>query len=364
MTWLALADPLERRFSLRGIGSDRCETRRHPDDIKYTLARGTIIFETRLTADSQPHPLLSFAEDWPKQRSLAFQAIPGGGISVVQADSDSIAHSALQPTVAARTDTLRVTFSWDSPRGVGRFTVERPGDNHITSRMIKGIQPIPLQSLRRMFLGQGACCLSKDLVFAALSDCVEPVGPTPTLGPENMVLTPLGYKTAGSLRRGDTIICRGGVVVPVLQAYSRTVPARGSFAPVRLACPFFGLLEDVVVSSEQKLVIDGSDVEYLFNEAAVLVPVRHLINGSAAQKEPCGPVIEYVQMLLPAHEALTVAGTCLESLFVDNLKRDANLLNATIMQDTGPNSLPEHQQAAFKELKWYDAIQLARQRAA
>ncbi len=364
MTWLALADPFERRFSLRGIGADYHEDRLHPENEDYVLARGSIVFEARIAPDAQPHVLLSYSEGWPNQRSLTFQAIPGGGISVVQVEGENIAHGALQHAVSTRTDVLRITFSWDGPKSTGLLTIERPEEHRVTSRVVKGIRPIPLQALRRMFLGKGECCLSGDLVFAALSDAIEPVGPTPSLSTEAMILTPMGYKPAGEIKRGDTVVSRGGVVVPVLHSFSRVVPARGSFEPVRLRKPYFGLLEDVVVNPEQRLVIDGSEVEYLFNQEAVLIPARHLVNGFAARKEQAGPVINYVQLVLPAHEAMIVAGTALESLYIGRLRRKPKLLRSTIMRDTDRQSLPEHGRASFKELKWYDSIHLARQRAA
>lgn len=364
MTWLALADPVERRFSLRGIGADTYEKRLHPENEDYVLAQGSIVFEARIAPDSHPHVLLSFTEGWPNQRSLTFQAIPGGGISMVQVEGEAIAHGAIQHAISARTDVLRVTFSWNGLKNSGFLTVERPEEHQVSSRIVTGARPIPLHALRRLFLGRGDCCLSDDLVFAALSDCIEPVGPTPSLSPDAMVLTPLGYKPAGDIKRGDTVVSRGGAIVPVLHSFSRSVPARGSYAPVRLRKPYFDLLEDVVVSPEQRLVIDGSEVEYLFNQEAVLIPARHLVNGFAARKEKAGPVVSYAQLVLPAHEAMIVAGTPLESLYIGRLRRKPELLRSTIMHDTDRNTLPEHGRAAFKELKWYDAIHLARQRAA
>ena len=85
------------------------------------------------------------------------------------------------------------------------------------------------------------------------------------------------------------MLTRGGGVVPVLHKLDRVVPARGSLAPVRLRAPYFGLLDDVIVAPEQRLVIDGSEVEYLFNQEAVLVPARHLVNGFAAMAESASP---------------------------------------------------------------------------
>lgn len=364
MSWLGLADEQERRFSLRGIGDDRSDARRHPAADDYLLARGTVMFETRMTPDRRPHSLIGFDHGWPDQRSLSFQAIPGGGISLVQVEGERIAHEAIQHAVSTRTILLRITFSWDCPKNRACLTVERPETREVSSKAVGNVSPMPLKALRDMIMGRGNCSFDKDVVFAAVSDTVEPVGPTPSLAAQAMVETPFGYKQARDLKRGDTVMTRNGDVVPILHRIDRTLPARGSFAPVRLRAPYFGLLDDVLVSPQQRLVIDGSEVEYLFNEEAVLVPARHLVNGFAALREPPQPTVSYTQFILPKHEAMIVAGTALESLYIGRLRRKPDVLNATLLKGIDRGTLPEHARPAYRELKWYDAIHLARQRAA
>ncbi len=364
MSWLGLADHEQRRFSLRGIGSDRSDQRRHPAGDAYLLSRGTLMFETRMTPDRRPHALLAFTKSWPDQRSLSFQAIPGGGISLVQVEGEHIAHAAVQHIVPERTDVLRVTFSWDAPKGFACLTVERPETHQVTTVPVADIRPIPLAALRDLIMGHDDQSFDRDLVFAALSDEIEPVGPTPSLSGQTMIATPWGYKSAGSLQRGDTVLTREGEIVPILHRVDRMLPARGSYAPVRLRAPYFGLLEDTLVAPQQRLVIDGPEVEYLFNQEAVLVPARHLMNGFAARHESTQTTIAYCQFVLPAHQAIIAAGTALESLYIGRLRRRPAMLNATVLRGLDRNALPEHGRTAFKELKWYDAIHLARQRAA
>ncbi len=364
MTWLAVADHKERRFSLRGVGEDRTDHRLHPGDPDYAPQCGSLMFETRLSPDGRPQVLLSFSHSWPGQRSLTFQAIPGGGISMVQVTGENIAHAALTHGVPGRTDVLRVTFSWDCGRGFARLSVERPEEDQVASVMISDVRPVRLQDLRDMLLGKGDQIFARDVVFAALSDRVEPVGPMPGLAPEAMVATPGGYREAAHLRRGDTVITRTGDIVPVLHTVSRRVPARGSFAPVRLRAPYFGLRDDVVTAPGQRLVIDGPEVEYLFNEEAVLVPARHLVNGFAALPAEPVPVQTYTQLILPAHEAVLVAGTAMESLNIGRIRRYPERLAATLLAETDRSTLPEHGHAACKVLRWFEAIHLARQRAA
>lgn len=364
MSWLGLADRTERRFSLRGIGADRASTRRHPEDESYLLARGTLLLETRMTAGERPHELFGYHQSSPNPRSLSFQAVPGGGVSLVQMEDDHIAHAALQHRVIGRTDVLRITFAWDCPRNWARLTVERPETDQVSSVPVEGIRPVPLYVLHDLIMGRGKQYFDADVIYAALSDTVEPVGPMPSLSVEAMVATPRGYAPAGKLKRGDTVLTREGEGVPILHRIDRTCPARGSFAPVRLRAPYFGLLDDVIVAPQQRLVIDGSEVEYLFNQEAVLVPARHLVNGFAAQQETSQATASYCQFILPKHEAILLAGTGAESLYIGRIRRKPELMTQTLLREFDRNTLPEHGQPAFKELKWYDAIHLARQRAA
>ncbi|MEE4187684.1 MAG: Hint domain-containing protein [Roseobacter sp.] len=364
MSWLGLADKFERRFSLRGIGADRAEARRHPEGEGYRLKRGTLLFETRMMPDAKPHTLLGFNQGWPDQRSLSFQAIPGGGVSMVQVEGENIAHAAVQHAVSGRTDTLRVTFSWDVSNRHAQLTVEKPESAQITSVTVADVSALPLVALHDFIMGRGDQTFDADVIFAALSDDIEPVGPMPGLGADAMIATPTGYRPAAQLRRGDTVLTREGATVPVLHRIERTCPARGSFAPVRLRAPYFGLLEDALVAPQQRLVIDGSEVEYLFGQEAVLVPARHLVNGFAARQDSPPTTMHYCQFILPRHEAILCAGTAVESLNIGRLRRKPQVLGTTLLAGLDRSMLPDHAQPAYKELKWYDAIHLARQRAA
>ncbi len=364
MTWLALTDHNDRRLSLRGLGADKKDTPLFADDSRTLLTRGTILFETRLSADGRPQVLFGYKNTHPWLRSLTFQAIPGGGIAMVQVQGKAITHAAIQHKEAGRTDVARITYSWDTTAKWGRMTLERPEETHVTSVAVANPRPLSLDDIRDLMLGRNGQTFAPDMIFAACSDQIEPIGPMPTLLPDTPLATPWGYKPASQLKRGDTVLTRSAGVVPVLHRLSRIMPARGSYAPVRLRAPYFGLQQDIIVSPDQRLIIDGPEVEYLFGQEAVLVPARHLVNGFAALQEPCGPTIRYTQLLLPGHETLLAAGTGLESLYIGRIRRKPTHLGSSILHHLDRNTLPEHGRPAHHVLRWYDAIHLARQRAA
>ena len=282
---------------------------------------------------------------------------------MVQVQGSNICHAAIQNEEAGRTDVARITYAWDVDANWARLTMERPEEFQLSTAYTDAPLPLSLQDIRMLMLGQGDHSYSPDMIFAALSDQVEPVGPMPTFLPSTPVATPWGYKAISDLKRGDTVTTQNADIVPVLQTIDRIVPARGSYRPLRLRAPYFGLQDDIIVSPDQRLIIDGPEVEYLFNQEAVLVPARHLVNGFAAMEEPCGPVIRYTQLLLP-HETLIAAGTAAESLYIGRIRRNGQELHNSMLSGFDRSSLPEHAKPAHQVLRWFDAIHLARQRAA
>ena len=364
MTWVALADQWERRFSLRGIGIDKQSAPVLQEDAGGAMMRGTLMFETRFSPEERPKVLLGYRHMKPAQRSLTIQVVPGGGIALVQVHNQSVAHAALPHVASNRAEMLRISYSWDISKNWARLTVERPDQYGAVSILCRDPLPMAMSDHHDMMMGSGDQIMASDVVFAALSNDVEPIGPMPSLAPDTPVATPAGYRKAQDLRRGDTIITRGGDIVPVLHVISHSLPTRGSFAPVRLRAPYMGLQCDVVVGPEQRIVLDGPEVEYLFGEEAVLVPARHLLNGFAAMVEPARPVERYVQIILPAHEAMFAGGALLESLYIGRIRRKREVFEGSLLSGADRNMLPEHGRAGFKVLRWFEAVHLASRRAA
>lgn len=364
MTWLALADHADRRLSLRGLGDDKLGEPVIADRPDQVLSRGSIMFETKVAEDSRPHVLFGFTTSHPKHRSLVFQAIPGGGLAMVHVQGDNITHAAIAHKNVGRAEVLRLTYAWDIKYNWGRLTLEQSGEKVVASVAVENPLPLTLDDLRDLMLGRGQQTYASEMVFAALSDQIEPIGPGPTLSPDTPVSTPWGYRNAGTLKRGDTVFTTDGDVVPVLHSVSRTVPARGSFAPIRMRAPYFGLHADITVAQDQHIMIEGPEVEYLFSCEKVLTSARHLVNGFSAQPEPCGHLTRYTQLILPEHETIIAAGAPLESMYIGRMRRDTHQLASSVLFGVDRSDLPEHKAPAHKVLKWYEAIHLAKRRAA
>jgi hypothetical protein len=114
---------------------------------------------------------------------------------------------------------------------------------------------------------------------------------------------------AGHLRPGDLIATADGGLLPLRRTRLLDLPTCGSFAPVILRAPFFGASHDLLVSSDQRLVLSGSEVEYLFNEEQVLVEAGALVDGRTALAEQRRAVASVLALEFD-HPTLLLADGC------------------------------------------------------
>jgi len=366
MVWIAIADHTDTQFDALGLGPSgaRPEARYEAIPSDLLVPRGSLVIETGLNPHRRPQPLLMFKQSVVGPLQINLQAIPGGGLTLVVANGDDLQHCAISHAETGRTDLLRITYAWDAPARSGLISVERTGTSAVSLFPITAPKPILMRDLRALCLGDGNRTFSEDVVYFAVATHFEGLGPAPTLTPNTPIATPRGYQPAGRLRRGDTVLTSDGEVVPVLHRIDSQVPARGLNKPIVLRAPYFGLQQDIVVAPDQRLVIRGSEVEYLFGQEAVLVPARHLAGATAAAATYRAGTINYCQLLLPGHEALDAAGTAAESLYIGRLRRKKQLLAASRLADLERSLLPDHGQSLYPVLRAYDAQVLADYRAA
>ncbi len=350
MTWVGLAD--HRSQSLAEI------------ETIGTMQRGTLILETNVAPHTKPQTIIGLELRGTDLCDLTIQAMPGGGIHFLMRRDSEIVHAALSHDAEDQANLLRISYSWDLPAARGQLVIERPGTNKLYLRDLDRPLPLTARVIEALIQPSGRRYLCDDLVFLAVSNQVEPIGPMPALCPQTPVQTPQGMRPVGTLQRGDLVTTLNGDAVPVLQTLRKTLPARGSFQPARLRAPYFGLTQDIVVTPEARLVVGGTQVEYLFGAEHVLVPVKHLTSAASAKFEGDHRLVTYVQLLLPDHEPILAGGTALESLSIGRMRRKRQLLQATLLGEFPPHTLPEHSKTAFPVLKSYEAITLAQLRAA
>lgn len=361
MAWIGITDHQGGWFSLNG------PNRPHPrHGVRHDtlLPRGSLVVETRLSSDNRPQTLLSFQRAHPWPGSFSLQALPNGSIILIDAQGDDVRHGVLPCPYDDRTEIIRLTYSWDAPRGWGQLTMERPDANVVQSIEWKKPRPVLLEDMEAIMTRPFCREIDSHVIFAAVSDRVEPVGPMPGLTSRTPIMTQSGEKPISTIRRGDVVITEQREAVPVLQVVRRVVPARGSFQPIRLHARYFGLHNDIVVAPHQALIIAGSQVEYTFNKEAVLVPARQLVNNVSAWFAKGPELVEYYQLLLAEHEGIIAAGCPVESLFVGRIRRKQDALANSILAPFDRARLPEHAKPIWPVLKPFEAITLAQNRMA
>lgn len=328
------------------------------------VPRGSVLLETGLSPDGKPQTLIAFKRSGEDTASFSLMSTPHGSLVLVISQGDDVVHEVLERGREARTDTLQVTVSWDVSKQAGRLVVARPETEHVLIRHFTIKRPPLLSDLTALARPQGLTEIDPDVIFVALSTEIEPVGPMPTLSPSVPIETPQGLRVAMTLKQGDVVRAASGQLVPILHAVKREVPSLGSFRPVRLRAPYFGLTKDVVVSRNQRLLVSGPEVEYLFGREEVLIPASALVNGYAGHYEPAPRFVTYHQLLLPHHDAVRIPDAALESLYIGRMRRDKTLLGASILSDMPRAMLPEHHRAGYQVLRAFEAITLAEARAA
>ena len=366
MAWIATATHADTRFSWSGLGCDagRAATALQRDEPHALLTRGTLLVEAKLAPDGRPQTLLEWDQTHPWRRGLSLQAIPGGGVVLIVSQGGDICHGVVRHDAVNGDDTLRISYSWDAPARSGRLVVEKVGAPGLFMTDLRDPPPLLMRDVQAVTMQPGMRHMDGDVGFFAVSTRIEAVGPLPTLDASVPLCTPYGYRPLGAIAKGDMLRLAGGGNQPVLKVLRRTVPACGLLRPVRLRAPYFGLQKDIIVAPEQRLVIGGSDVEYMFDQEFVLVPALHLVNGIAAHFCASGPTVTYGQVLLPTHEAILAAGTAVESLFIGRIRRHKAKLEASLLAGMERSRLPDHAASAYPVLRAFEAITLAEQRAA
>jgi hypothetical protein len=361
MSWLGITDLQKGRSDLSGL----IQALQAEGGGDALMLRGTLVIEMLIPDSRKPEPLLLFSQggDWPID--LRLQAVPGGGVSLVLQQANSLSHATLNPSGSGRTGQVRLTYAWDSLAGLARLALERADRDRVQIAMLPPPRPWRYQDLKTLVACGPLCQTSKALSYLALSDRLEPVGPMPGLDPETPVATPGGYRPVANLQRGDLVLSETGDSLPVLHVLHREVPALGIFRPVTLRAPYFGLQQSIQISAAQRIVLGGSEVEYMFGQPAVLVPARHLLGSAMATAgETRGLTTRYTQLVLPDHAPLLGAGSVLESLYLGSLRRDATRLAASQLAGLDRATLPEHGSPKYPVLGAFDAAVLAEQRVA
>ncbi len=280
--------------------------------------------------------LLSFAAHEPWHRTIALHLDDKGNPEIhITSSGQTVVCAKSQFVNRSTAKDILVTYAWDAPNRTARLTVSDTTSFQGHTEIITGAPPL----FRSDLLALASQVAGSPVVFTALSDTLEPIGPMPGIDPLTMINTPTGLCRAGELRSGDQVETDAGPQT-ILARLNRALPAVGAFKPVRLCAPFHGLKRHLTVARHQSLVFGGADVEYAFGDQSVHIP--------AGQLEARGqPVFEpglrlYCQFLLPKPAGILAQGAILSSVNIGRLRRQKSDLAMTLLNHLPIELLPEH----------------------
>lgn len=144
--------------------------------------------------------------------------------------------------------------------------------------------------------------------------------------PGTRIDTPDGPRPIEFLREGDLVQTKDNGPQEIMWKGSRRMTGARLFAmpelrPVRIRAGAFGIErpdEELLVSPDHRMLVEGAVARALFNTPEVLVSARDMVNGSTVTVDLTVPEVTYIHLLLPEHQVLWANGIETESFHPAN----------------------------------------------
>ncbi len=212
-------------------------------------------------------------------------------------------------------DVLVAAFG-DTVYGGGTSTVSLPGDDDVlnVARLIPpggSFRTIP--SLTDPDDGIVEILDAAGTVIGAVTyfEIERPPG-FPCFAAGTQISTPAGPRAVEDLVQGDLVRSWDGRTLPVRWAGKRTLQGYGKMAPVRVQAGTLGAKADLEISQLHRLLVISPWAELMFGTPAVLVPAKHLVNGTTVRLSPA-PAVTYCHLLFDRHEVVVANGAPAEA---------------------------------------------------
>ncbi|GHC21245.1 hypothetical protein GCM10007291_20360 [Gemmobacter nanjingensis] len=249
---------------------------------KGLMERGALVLELAVPL-RKAQVLLDYhaeADGW--ERAFSILHDPESGLTIRHRQGKAVALHRLCGPLPAEPGIAQVILSFDAPARHWKLSYCRPGSGTFLAATGEAPLPLPLDDLDRM------CALSPlvrrheaVLWFGATSQATPPCA-SGWVHPQSRIATPSGFRQAGSLGPGDTVLLHDGSARGLRSVRHLDLPGRGSHTPVRLRAPYFVAGHDLLVSADLPVLLTGGDIEDVYGEPALLVAAQHLTDSFAA----------------------------------------------------------------------------------
>lgn len=148
--------------------------------------------------------------------------------------------------------------------------------------------------------------------------------------PDTRILTPTGPRLIQEIRPGDRIMTKDNGAQEILWTGSRRMSGARLYAmphlrPVRFKAGALGLDrpdQDLVVSPQHRMVLNGPAARALFNTEEVLVKAEDLLNDVSICVDHAMREVTYIHILLDRHNIVWANGMETESFHPSNTALD------------------------------------------
>ncbi len=174
-----------------------------------------------------------------------------------------------------------------------------------------------------------------------------------------LIATPDGERRAEWLQPGDLVLTKDEGAQPVRWVGTRSVPAKGDFAPIHIRANTFGEHRDLLVSPLHRILIKDNLAELLFGETEVLIAARDLVNDRSVLRRE-GEKVTYVHLMFDRHQVVFSEGLETESYLPGpqtSKSFESDFINeiCAIFPELDPATGQGYSPAARRTLKRYEA---------
>lgn len=275
------------------------------------LTRGAFIAEVRLPLPSAA-VLLNHSTHEGIERSFSLFFDPAVGLSLLHRTGAHVVRHVLPAPILLQGDTARLTYKFNINLNTWSLRLESLGTDQ-RPHTVAGNGCPSLTARDAEAICQKAITDPSVLWFGFSRRANLPKS-APWIGQRSLVQTNLGPVAAGRLAVGDVVLTHDQGPLRLQSVQRVQLPARGSFAPILLRSPFYDAQNDVLVSSDQRIGLSSTAVEYLFGVENVLVRAADVVDGRTALAEDRRSMVTAIVLDLGREARITVGSTLILAL--------------------------------------------------
>ena len=358
MGWIGLSDCHSAVFRRGGLQEGATPTIGAPVD--QMLANGSFWIEFNAHVDQTRHNILKYGARDPDVSGLTISLEPDATITVMIGKGERYESFCLPTDLDGRENSVLLGISWCLGTRTINLAMLSPDTGHFHHAELRGIVPLSTRDWRRVIESHHHTQVDTSVNFWAVSDVVEPFGISATFGANCWVETPRGRTAVADLRPGQFIKTIDGDLAQIRWVGSQVLPARGRFTPHLIRAPYFGAEHDIVMSAEQRLCLQGSEIEYVFGLEKVGVRVSQMQNTRSILPVKGVPTVEYHQLLLDRPAIFSVSGVNVSGLDPWIHTSDPTTLRHSLIRDLPHELIPAFEPMEMYQLKPFESASLNR----